>query len=39
MIKQQNCMEGVRVLEMARVLAAPLAGQALGDLGAEIIKL
>lgn len=39
MNKQQTCLEGVRVLEMARVLAAPLAGQALGDLGAEIIKL
>lgn len=39
MSKQQSCLEGVRVLEMARVLAAPLAGQVLGDLGAEVIKV
>lgn len=39
MDKQQTCLEGVRVLEMARVLAAPLAGQTLGDLGAEVIKV
>ena len=34
-----TCLEGVRVVELARVLALPLAGQALGDFGAEVIKI
>jgi crotonobetainyl-CoA:carnitine CoA-transferase CaiB-like acyl-CoA transferase len=32
-------LSGVRVLELGRVMAAPLAGQILGDLGAEVIKV
>jgi crotonobetainyl-CoA:carnitine CoA-transferase CaiB-like acyl-CoA transferase len=32
-------LRGVRVLDLGRILAAPLAGQALGDMGAEIIKV
>lgn len=32
-------LEGVRVVELARVLAGPWAGQALADLGAEVIKV
>nr|WP_170306056.1 CoA transferase [Mycolicibacter kumamotonensis] len=32
-------MDGIRVLDLSRILAAPLAAQILGDLGAEIIKV
>ena len=32
-------LAGVRVLEAARVLAGPLCGQILGDLGAEVVKV
>jgi len=32
-------LEGVRVVELARVLAGPWAGQTLADLGAEVIKV
>ncbi len=32
-------LSGVRVLELARILAGPWAGQLLGDLGAEVIKV
>ena len=32
-------LEGLRVLELARILAGPWAGQALADLGAEVIKV
>jgi crotonobetainyl-CoA:carnitine CoA-transferase CaiB-like acyl-CoA transferase len=32
-------LEGLRVLELARILAGPWAGQTLADLGADVLKL
>lgn len=32
-------LEGIRVVELARILAGPWAGQILADLGAEVIKV
>ena len=32
-------LEGVRVLEIASIIFGPLAGQYLGDMGADVIKL
>ena len=32
-------LEGVRVLELARILAGPWAGQLLADLGADVVKV
>lgn len=32
-------LSGIKVLDLSRILAAPLAAQSLGDLGAEIVKV
>lgn len=32
-------LQGIKVLDLSRILAAPLAAQSLGDLGAEVIKV
>jgi crotonobetainyl-CoA:carnitine CoA-transferase CaiB-like acyl-CoA transferase len=34
-----GALHGVRILDLSRILAAPLASQMLGDLGAEVLKI
>ncbi|NIP81917.1 MAG: CoA transferase, partial [Gemmatimonadetes bacterium] len=32
-------LDGIRVLELSRYIAAPVAGKALGEMGADVIKI
>ncbi len=39
MLEERTPLQGLKVVELARVLAGPWIGQALGDLGAEVTKV
>lgn len=39
MTTNKSALAGIRVIDMSRVFAAPMGGQILGDLGADVIKV
>ncbi|MGR3466984.1 MAG: CoA transferase, partial [Shimia sp.] len=36
---KETPLKGLKVIELARILAGPWIGQALADLGAEVVKI